>query len=307
MRLFYDKTDLKYAKKLGDNRLRWLQELNATQLSEAAEDEAGFLFGYDLGLDQLERQVGNLPNVHDRPDERDGLLSLDHILDRLRQSEINVPTPRTWILRIDEESPTDLEFPLFVRTPKSSWKRGGDQAKVRNLKELNDEVELLRRQFGWDAPILARQWLDIAVAGKWMFGDAPQEIRVWVVDHCPTAWSFHYLHAVPKPKGFPPCEADLALLRDLATRVASPFRSRLVVTDFVRDKKSAWHFLEAGPGAVAGTAHEGVFKYVAATLVGENEGFDGDDVGGVLKPIARSSSLDQVAPSSGVDGAHSNR
>jgi hypothetical protein len=170
MQLLYDLNDLKHATKLGDNRLRWLQELGAAEISEAALDEPGFLFGYDLGLEHLEEQVGNRPNVHDRPDEREELLSLDHILERLGQSGIDAPTPKTWILRIDEEPPTDLEFPLFVRTPRSSWKRGGDQAKVRNLKELSDEVELLRRQFGWDVPILARQWLDIAVAGQWMFG-----------------------------------------------------------------------------------------------------------------------------------------
>jgi hypothetical protein len=282
MNLLYDKSDLKHAKKLGDNRLRWLQELAASELSEAAMDEPGFLFCYDLGLEHLEQQVGCRPNVHDRPDEREELLSLDHILERLDQFGIDVPTPKTWILRIDEDPPSDLEFPLFVRTPKSSWKRGGDQAKIRNLKELSDEVELLRRQFGWDVPILTRQWLDIAVAGQWMFGNAPQEVRVWVVDHCPTAWSFHYLHALPKPKGFPPSHHDLNLLREIAAQVASPFRSRLIVADFVRDKKDAWHFLEAGPGAVAGTAHEGVFKHVAAKLIGETSDLEGDDVGGPM-------------------------
>ena len=131
--------------------------------------------------------------------------------------------------------------------------------------------------------ILARRWLDIAVAGQWMFGNAPQEIRVWVVDQCPTAWSFHYLHAVPKPKGFPPSKSDLDLLRDLAARVASPFRSRLIVADFVRGKRGRWHFLEAGPGAVAGTAHEGVFKHVAVSLVGQPSDLEGDNVGGALR------------------------
>jgi hypothetical protein len=48
MKLFYDKDDLKHAEKLGDKRLAWLQELGATELSEAALDEPGFLFGYTL-------------------------------------------------------------------------------------------------------------------------------------------------------------------------------------------------------------------------------------------------------------------
>jgi hypothetical protein len=176
----------------------------------------------------------------------------------------------------------DLEFPLFVRTPLSSWKRGGQQAKVKNLKQLQDEAELLRRAFGWDVPILARQWLDLAVAGTWMFGKAPQEIRVWVVDKMAVAWSFHYLHAVPEPKGFPPSHEDLSHLAALANRIAVPFSSRLIAADFVRDRKDRWHFLEAGPGAVAGTAHQSVFKHVAARLVGETIAVENDAVGGTF-------------------------
>jgi hypothetical protein len=179
------------------------------------------------------------------------------VLRRANESGVDVPTPRTWILRIDEDLPTDLEFPLFVRTPTSSWKRGGEQARVNDLRQLNDEVELLRRAFGWDVPILARKWLNLAAAGEWTFGKAPREIRTWILDGVPTAWSFHYLHAVPRPKGFPPSKKDLMFLTELAAKVAAPFRSRLIVADFVRDRSGHWHFLEAGPGAAAGTAHQG--------------------------------------------------
>lgn len=222
------------------------------------------------------------PNIRDRPEEREKLIRLDHILERLNDHGIEVPTPRTWILRIDDQPPADLDFPLFVRTPISSWKRGGEQAKVQNLKQLQDEMELLRRAFGWDVPILARQWLDLAVAGTWMFGKAPQEIRVWLVDRVPVAWSFHYLHAVPNPKGLPPSNYDLGQLADLAKRIGSPFHSRLIVADFVRDRKGKWHFLEAGPGAVAGTAHQLVFKHVADRLVGKMISVENNAVGGCL-------------------------
>ena len=280
MKLIFDKRDLRHAKKLRDQRFRWLQDLGAAELSETGLDEPGFLFGYDLGSEHLESQVGNRPNLHDRPEEREALLSLERTLEALQDRRIEVPTPKTWILRIDEPLPNDLEFPLFVRTPKSSWKRGGSQAKVHNLKELSDEAELLRRAFEWNVPILARQWLEIAVAGKWMFGDVPQEIRVWVVNHEPTAWSFHYLHAAPKPKGFPPSQDDLAQLRDMAARIAAPFHSQLIVTDFVRDTRGRWHFLEAGPGAAAGTAHEAVFKHVAHKLGGRDSDLHADNVGG---------------------------
>ena len=56
----------------------------------------------------------------------------------------------------------------------------------------------------------------------------------------------------------------------------------IIAVDFVRDTGGKWHFLEAGPGAAAGTAHEGVFKYVACRLIGEERDLDGDDVGGRL-------------------------
>jgi hypothetical protein len=170
MRLLYDSSDFPHAKKLKDERFQWLQELGATDVRKEASEVSGFLFGYWHGLDHLRAMAASYPNIRDTPAEKEELVRLDHVLGRLDEHGIKVPTPKTWILQIDDEPPTDLEFPLFVRTPVSSWKRGGDQAKVRNLKELNDEVELLRRAFGWNVPILVRQWLNIAVAGVWMFG-----------------------------------------------------------------------------------------------------------------------------------------
>ena len=205
------------------------------------------------------------------------------ILQRLGEHGVDVPTPKTWVIGIDEPPPADLEFPLFVRTPRSSWKRGGAHSRAKNLRQLDEEMELLRRAFGWDTPILARQWIDVAVAGRWTFGDAPQEIRVWIVDRVPVAWSFHYLHAVREPKGFPPPDEDLALLKTLAAEIARAFPSaHLIVADFIRDRRGGWHFLEAGPGAVAGTAHEAVFKYVVQIIQGGASCLVPDAVGGPL-------------------------
>jgi len=280
MKLFYDRNDLTHAKKLKDDRFKWLQDLGATELLASNSQDIGFLFGYEHGEAHLATQVGNRPGIHDRPEERRELVNLDDVLHKLYETGIEVPTPLTWVIGIDDELPNDLSFPLFVRTPKSSWKRGGGQAKVRNLKELNEEGELLRRAFGWDTPIIAREWLDIAPAGKWMFGDAPQEIRCWVVDGTPVAWSFHYLHAVQSPAGFPPSTEDLMQIETMASSVARPFASRLVAADFVRDVNGDWHFMEAGPGAACGTAHETVFKHVARTLIGDAETLEADSVGG---------------------------
>jgi hypothetical protein len=284
MHLFYDAHDLPHAGKLHDGRFQWLQELGAVELNQADRQATGFLFGYQQGIEHLRQQVADRPLIRDRPEEREELIRLDTVLGRLDDHQIQVPSPRTWILRIDDGVPADLRFPLFVRTPTSSWKRGGQQGKVRNLRELSDEVELLRRAFGWDLPILAREWLHLAVAGTWMFGAAPQEVRVWIVDGQPAAWSFHYLHAVPHPKGFPPSRGDLALLADLSAQVARPFRSRLIAADFVRTRQGKWYFLEAGPGAAAGTAHESVFKRIARRLLGVPDDRPGDAVGGPLEP-----------------------
>lgn len=282
MKLLYDKNDLQHSEKLRDDRFSWLKELGAIELSEADPNESGFLFGYEQGDKHYRKLVENRPNVHDRPDERLELVRLDQVLKRLDERGVGVPTPKTWIIGIDAPVPTDLEFPVFVRTPKSSWKRGGTQARANNLPQLSDEVELLRRAFGWDTPILIRKWIDVAVAGKWMFGDAPQEIRVWIVDHEPAAWSFHYLHVVQSPAGFPPKTHDLSLLTDLARKIGSAFTSRLIVADYLRDRRGAWHFLEAGPGAASGTAHEAVFKFIAEKLRGRRTQLQEDAVGGPL-------------------------
>jgi hypothetical protein len=282
MKLFYDRNDLPHAKKLKDDRFKWLQDLGATELSESSPQDIGFLFGYEQGEGKLGKQVANRPGIHDRPEERRELVNLNDVLRKLHDESVDVSKPKTWLIGIDDELPGDLTFPLFMRTPKSSWKRGGDQGKVRNFKELSDEAELLRRAFGWDTPVIAREWIEIAAAGKWMFGDAPQEIRIWVIDGQPVAWSFHYLHAVPSPVGFPPSTGDLMRIETMAAQVARPFSSRLIAADFVRDVKGDWHFMEAGPGAVAGTAHESVFKYVASRLIGETEELVSDAVGGPL-------------------------
>jgi hypothetical protein len=226
--------------------------------------------------------VAHHPLVTDRPEDRQALVRLDDVLWRLNETGVVVPSPKTWIMGIDDPLPDDLEFPLFVRTPKSSWKRGGSQARVNNLKQLNDEAELLRRAFGWETPILARQWINVAVAGKFMFGDAPQEVRVWLVDGKPIAWSFHYLHVVTNPVGFPPSDADLQLLKEMAAGIGAAFQARLIAADFVRDRAGKWWFLEAGPGAAAGTAHEAVFKFVADRIRGGNASLADDAVGGQL-------------------------
>src|SRR5262249_37274067 len=144
------------------------------------------------------------------------------------------------------------------------------------------EAAELRRALGWDAVILAREWLNLASAGKGHYGPIPQEIRTWSVDGAPVAWSFHHMQLLARPDGFPPSDADLATLRRLACDLASAFRTRLLVADFARDRHGNWWFIEAGPGSCAGCGHEAVFKTVATRLRGEEATLTGDLVGGPL-------------------------
>jgi hypothetical protein len=220
--------------------------------------------------------------MRDRAEERAPLLDLDLVLARLRRAGVGVPTPSTWRLEIDAPLPADLAYPLFLRTARSSWKLGGAVSRVRDARELANECEALRRAFGWDAPILARVWLDLAPAGESPHGPVPQEVRVWLVDGEPRAWSFHHLHVVRQPRGLPPGDQDLDLLASFSRRIGTALRARLVVADFARDVTGRWWFIEAGPGSFAGTAHEGVFKRVARTLLGEPSALARDDVGGPL-------------------------
>ncbi len=279
MRLAWDRRDEEPAERRGDRRLYWLDDLGGVPLDELRPDEEAFLFAGARPLDDYARLVAGRPAVRDRPAERAPLLTLDTVLDAL--AGVQLPAPRTWRLALDAPPPPDLTYPLFLRTPASSWKLGGQISRVRSERELGEECQALRRAFGWDVPILARAWLDLAPAGESANGPVPQELRTWLVDGRPAAWSFHHLHVVARPR-LSMNEADLALLRTLATDVGRAFRSRLVAADFARDTNGMWWFVEAGPGSCAGTAHRAVFEHVARHLLGEPSELATDAVGGPL-------------------------
>lgn len=282
MQLLYDPRDDAYQERLGSRLLYWLDDLGAVPLHEADPAGPAFLFAGARPMDDYRALVAGLPIVRDRPEEREPLLRLDTVLSALQDAGVTVPMPRTWALPLDAPLPADLSFPLFVRTAESSWKKGGRISRVETPRGLEDEAAALRRPLGWDAVILAREWLDLTAAGEGRYGPVPQEVRTWVVDSVPLAWSFHHLHVVPRPTGFPPSADDLAELRRLAGRVATAFRSRLVVADFARGADGRWWFIEAGPGSCAGTAHEAVFTAVGRKLRGEAVEFEGDAVGGAF-------------------------
>ena len=95
LKLLYDKNDLPHAKKMRDDRFKWLDELGAAELSSVSADAEGFLFGYEHGDEQYRKLVDNRPNVRDRPEDRQELLRLDDVLRRLADSGVEVPTPKT--------------------------------------------------------------------------------------------------------------------------------------------------------------------------------------------------------------------
>ncbi len=280
MQLFYDERDDKYHEAHGSQILYWLDDLGAKTLSEAKPSDHGFLFAGARSIEDYRKLVEKLPLVRDRPEEREPLLCLDSVLDALSAASVPIPTPKTWRLPLDAPLPDDLTFPLFVRTAHSSWKAGGHISRVRSPLELQEEAGQLRRALGWNALILARAWHDFADAGESVYGPVPQEVRVWVVDQVPIAWSFHYLHLVKNPQGFPPKPRNLRLLAQLAAEVGRAFRSRLIAADFAKQKNGRWIFIEAGPGSCAATAHEAVFKAVAGRLRGEEILLRSDAVGG---------------------------
>jgi ATP-grasp domain, R2K clade family 3 len=281
--LFYDDRDDAVHEARGSKILYWLDDLGAKPLREAKPADQGFLFAGARPLDDYRRLVAQLPLLRDRPEERAPLLRLDAVLDSLTAARVEVPMPKTWQLSLDCPVPEDLTYPLFVRAAHSSLKLGGRISRVRNPSELETEAAELRRALGWDALILARRWHDLAEAGQGVYGPIPQEIRVWIVDGQPLAWSFHYLNVLAAPKGFPPAAADLRTLAAIAGRVATAFRSRCVAADFARETRGGWLFIEAGPGSCAGTAHEAVFTAVAARLRGEVFQVQSDAIGGIFE------------------------
>ena len=283
MKLFFDERDDAVCEERGDRRLYWLDDLGAEPLSRARPDDEGFLFAGARPLADYAQLVGRLPRMRDQPREREPLLRLDRTLDVLRAKGVTVTGPRTWRLALDAPLPADLTYPLFVRTAESSWKLGGAISRVESEGELRDEAEALRRGIRWDAVILAREWLDLLPAGESVYGPVPQEIRAWIVDQQPWAWSFHHGAVVPAPAGFPPSADDLAVLRAEAAKIGGAFRSRLVVADFVKLTRGGWAFLEAGPGSCAGTVHEAVFKAVASRLLGAHAEPVDDPQGGLFE------------------------
>jgi hypothetical protein len=280
--LLYDSRDDPYHERVGSQILYWLDDLDAIPLGEADPACDGFLFAGARPIEDYRELVAAFPRVRDRPGEREPLLRLDTVLRTIEQAGRRLPMPRTCVLPLDAPLPEDLTFPLFVRTAVSSWKKGGGISRVRTPAQLQDEAAALRRALGWNALILAREWLDLVPAGEGRFGPMSQEVRTWIVDAVPVAWSFHYMHIVPEPAGFPPTAADLAILRRLASEVASAFHSRLIAADFARDREGRWWFIEAGPGSCAGTRHEQVFKVVARRLRGEVATLQADRLGGPL-------------------------
>lgn len=282
MNLFYDERDDAVHQRRGSRILYWLDDLKAIPISESEPDDEGFLFSVAGAISDFEDLIADRPLICDRAEDRLLLMSLESVLDRLIAQSIEVPMSRTWRLAWNDELPEDLIYPLFVRASDSSLKLAGSVSRVRNANELQLEAAELRRLLGWNALVIAREWKECVQAGTGTYGTLPQEVRVWVVDGKPFAWSFQHLKDIPKPNGFPPSQSDLMQLSSLAEEIASAFGSRCLVVDFAREVQRGWTFIDAGSGSSASTDHEGVFKAVASKLCGKSFPFHANTVGGVL-------------------------
>lgn len=282
MMLVYVESDQTYLQSRGSRTLYWLDDLGAIPLQETTPETEGFLFSYAREIGQYAELVAARPLLRDRPEEREPLTRLDATLDVLLSHNVQMPAPKTWRVGLDEPLPRDLEFPLFLRTAETSWKLSGNASRVNNEQEFAEEAAQLRRAWGWDAPILAREWMDFEVAGTHVYGKVPQEVRVWCVDSTPIAWSFHHMHIVSEPNGFPISARDACELTELASRVSFVFQSRFIVCDFAKRTDGSWVFLETGPGSAAGTGHEHVFKAVASALLSRDYPLVNERCGGRL-------------------------
>lgn len=283
MNLFYDDRDDSVHQRRGSRILYWLDDLNAHPIAESeSNSEDGFFFSVAGSISDYAELVADRPNLRDRADERLPLMSLASVLDCMVAKSVEVPMSRTWRLTWNEPIPDDIAYPLVVRASDSSLKLGGAVSRVRNSSELHLEAEEIRRLLGWNAIVIAREWKECVPAGTGTYGVLPQEIRVWVVDGKPFAWSFQHLKEVPSPIGFPPSAADLQQLTALAEKVAIAFESRCLVVDFAREVQRGWTFVDAGAGSSAVTDHEGVFKAVASKLIGKKFSFHSDKVGGLF-------------------------
>jgi len=282
MNLFYDERDDSVHQRLQSRILYWLDDLRAIPISESEPDAEGFLFSVAGSISDYEDLVVDRPLIRDRAEERLPLMSLASVLDRLDVLKVDVPISRTWRLAWNVTLPDDLVYPLVVRPSDSSLKLAGSVSRVRNATELQLEAAELRRLLGWSALVIAREWKECIHAGTGTYGTLPQEIRVWVIDGEPFAWSFQHLRDIPKPDGFPPSSSDLILLKSLAKLVATAFDARCIVVDFARELQRGWTFIDAGSGSAASTDNEGVFKAVASKLCGKNFPFHSNSVGGAF-------------------------
>ena len=91
MHLFYDERDDKSHEERGSQILYWLDDLGAKPLSEARPDDSGFLFAGARPMQDYRHLVSSLPEIRDRPGEREPLLQLDSVLDAMSAASVAVP------------------------------------------------------------------------------------------------------------------------------------------------------------------------------------------------------------------------
>lgn len=282
MQLIYVEEDQKFLEACGSKQLFWLDDLGAIPYRETNPETKGYLFSSARLIEDYEKLVSPRPGIMDRPATRIILGDIWKTLEVINSAKTTIETPKTWKIGLEESLPEEVSFPLFVRTIERSWKMGGGNSKVENRQQFENEASDLRYAYGWDSEIVAREWLDLAIAGKGMYGSVPQEVRVWCIRGVAEFWSFHFMHEIDDPTGFPISDADKDLLRSQANELAKLFDSRFMVCDFAKLTSGDWAFIEAATASNAGTSHESVFKAAASSLIDQPFDLVEDKFGGRL-------------------------
>ena len=204
MHLFYEDRDDAAHEARGSQILYWLDDLGARPFTESQPADRGFLFAGARPISDYAQLVANAPE-HQRPARGAGAVAPTRLDSRRAGGRRGQGSdPANLAAPLDSPLPVDITFPLFVRAAHTSLKLGGRISRVRTVAELEAEAAELRRVLGWDALLLAREWHDLAEAGRGMYGPIPQEVRVWIVDGQPYAWSFHYFNILPSPRASRP-------------------------------------------------------------------------------------------------------
>jgi hypothetical protein len=260
MDLYYDERD--EARQFGP-RLSWLEDVGALPSALCDGEAEGFLFSFSNNADDYCRLIAGRPHLDDQPGDRIPLLTLSSVSEKIIASGVKIPLARTWLVdsNLDLNS---LSYPVLVRPNRPFLDRHITEAVYEDRKALGAALE--RK----DSRDLVVQSYIVLQPGLM---DKIARFRVWVIDQKAHGWSLENQKETPTL-------SDRQILRQASESIAPFFGTRLLTIDFARLKAGGWVLFEAGPGSMARSEHEELFKSVALTLAGRRSSFRQNSLGG---------------------------